>query len=257
MFDPHLLKNKVVLITGGATGIGFEMTQKSLLFGAHTVIIASRKKERLEAVYQSLGEPKNLLYKNCDIRSEEELLSLVDFIKEKVGTLDILVNNAGGQFPSAVENLSIKGWNAVINNNLNGTFMCTQVMAQHFFIPAQKGNIINIIANVFRGFPGMAHTGAARAGVENLSKSLAVEWAPYQIRINNIAPGIIASSGLDQYPDELKQGLSETIPMKRLGTPEEVAYLFLFLASEMSRYMTGETIYLDGGQRLWGDVYKI
>ena len=116
---------------------------------------------------------------------------------------------------------------------------------------------MNIIVNLFRGFPGMAHTGAARAGIENFTKSLAVEWSPYNIRLNNIAPGIIHSSGLDQYPPELLKGLSDNIPMKRLGTTAEVGWLALFLASPMAGFITGESIYVDGGQRLHGDTYKL
>ncbi len=128
-------------------------------------------------------------------------------------------------------------------------------MSKAFFIPQKQGSILNIIANVFRGFPGMVHTGAARAGVDNFTKTLAVEWSKYHIRVNAVAPGIIASSGLGQYPPELMQGIAEKIPLRRLGTVDEVAYLTLFLLSPMAAFITGETVYLDGGQRLWGDVF--
>jgi citronellol/citronellal dehydrogenase len=168
-----------------------------------------------------------------------------------------LVNNAGGQFPSTAEDISEKGWNAVINNNLNGTWYATQVMTNTFFIPQKDGIIINIIANIFRGFPGMAHTGAARAGVDNLTKTLAVEWSKYNIRVNAVAPGIIFSSGLENYPIEMLKGISDTLPMKRLGSTEEVAWLTLFLASPMAAYITGETVYIDGGQRLFGQQFQI
>jgi len=145
----------------------------------------------------------------------------------------------------------------VINNNLNGTWYVTQRMAKTFFIPQQEGVIVNMIANIFRGFPGMAHTGAARAGVDNLTKTLAVEWSKYAIRVNAIAPGIIKSSGLANYPEQMLQGLADTIPVKRLGSTEEVAWLTLFLASPMAAYITGETIYVDGGQRLWGNQFQL
>jgi citronellol/citronellal dehydrogenase len=130
-------------------------------------------------------------------------------------------------------------------------------MAKKFFIPQKSAVILNIIANIFRGFPGMVHTGAARAGVDNITKTLAVEWAQYNIRINAVAPGIIASTGLENYPPELLQGIADRIPMKRLGTPKEVADLSLFLMSELSAFITGETVYIDGGQRLWGDVFEM
>jgi citronellol/citronellal dehydrogenase len=117
--------------------------------------------------------------------------------------------------------------------------------------------VINIVVNNYRGFPGMSHTAAARAGVSNLTQSLAVEWASRGIRLNCVAPGIIQSSGLDNYPPELTQGIAEKIPMKRLGTMQEVGALTLFLASPLAAYMTGDTIYIDGGARLWGDIWQI
>jgi citronellol/citronellal dehydrogenase len=133
----------------------------------------------------------------------------------------------------------------------------TQTFSTQFFMPQKSGIIVNIIANIFKGFPGMAHTGAARAGVDNLTKSLSVEWAIHNIRINAIAPGIIQSTGLDQYPPDFLKGITSKIPMKRLGTVDEVAYLACFLSSPMAAFITGETIYIDGGQRLWGDIWEI
>ncbi|MCL4105889.1 UNVERIFIED_CONTAM: hypothetical protein GTU68_012527 [Idotea baltica] len=182
---------------------------------------------------------------------------MADGIKAQTGRLDLLVNNAGGQFPIPAQNLTENGWNAVINNNLNGTWHMTQIMANTFFIPQEEGKIVNIIANIFRGFPGMVHTGAARAGVDNFTKTLAVEWSKFNIQINAVAPGIIQSSGLKNYPPTLLEGISNKIPAKRLGTVEEVADLTVFLASSMANYITGETIYIDGGQRLWGDNYLL
>ena len=137
-----------------------------------------------------------------------------------------------------------------------GTFQVTQAVANAFFFPQKNGTVVNIIANINRGFAGMAHTGAARAGVDNLTKSLSVEWARRGIRINSVAPGIIDSSGLEQYPPELLAGIADKIPMQRLGTVEEVAELVLFLSSPYAAYITGETVYIDGGQRLWGDIWS-
>ncbi len=256
MYNKELLKDKVILVTGGRSGIGYAIAEDCLKYGAK-VIIASRKEDKLKEAAAELAKFGECVYHTCDIRDLETVEAMMIFIKEKYSRLDILFNNAGGQFPSLAEDIKPKGWNAVINNNLNGTWYMTQAAAKHFFIPQKEGIIINIIANIFRGFPGMAHTGAARAGVDNLTKTLAVEWSKHNIRINAIAPGIIRSTGLKQYPPELVKGISDTIPMKRLGEIEEVANLGIFLASPLSAYITGETIYIDGGQRLAGDVFKL
>ncbi len=256
MFSINLFQQQTVLITGGATGIGLAMAEQFIRHGAH-VFIASRKEEKLRTAAEHLQQLGSCSYKVCDIRDPAQVQALAEYIYEKAGRLDILVNNAGGQFPSLAEDLSVNGWNAVINNNLNGNWYVMQTMFHKFFKPQQSGCIINIIVNIFRGFPGMAHTGAARAGIDNLTKSLAVEWSKYNVRINAIAPGIIQSSGLENYPPELLQGIADTIPMKRLGSTQEVAYLCMFLASPMANYITGETIYIDGGQRLWGQIFQL
>lgn len=256
MFVNNLFSDKVVLVTGGGSGIGFAISRQFLQYGA-TVYIASRKAARLEKSLEQLREFGTCRAITLDIREPERVAEAAKQINEEAGRLDILVNNAGGQFPSPAEAISIKGWRAVIETNLNGTFFVTQAMANQFFIPQKSGTVINIIANMHRGFPGMSHTGAARAGVDNLTKTLAIEWATHKIRVNAIAPGIIKSSGLKNYPPFLLKGISDKIPMKRLGSVEEVAYLSLFLASPMAAYITGETIYMDGGQRLWGDMWEI
>jgi len=256
MFSPNLFEGKTALVTGGGTGIGFAISKQLLQLGAR-VLIASRKEEKLKLAADILREYGPCDYMACDIRDTEQVKQLAYRIMDDTGRLDILVNNAGGQFPSPAEDISEKGWFAVINNNLNGTWYVTQQMAKTFFIPQRQGAIINIIVNIYRGVPGMAHTGAARAGVDNLTKSLAVEWSRFNIRVNAIAPGIIQSSGLDHYPPELLQGISDTIPMKRLGTTDEVAWMTLFLASPMAAYITGETVAIDGGQRLHGHQYQL
>ncbi len=255
MFQSDLFKNKTVLVSGGGSGIGFAIAQQFLQHGAK-VFIASRKKERLEKAVLELHKFGLVRAFPLDIREPEHIEALAELIKAESGGLDILINNAGGQFPSAAIDISPKGWQAVVNTNLNGTWYMTQAMAKHFFLPQQEGIVVNIVVNNYRGFPGMAHTGAARAGVSNLTQSLAVEWAQEGIRLNCIAPGIIQSSGLENYPPEFTTDLARTVPMQRLGTVEEVAALTLFLASPLAAYMTGDTIYMDGGARLWGDIWK-
>ncbi len=256
MFQKDLFKGKTVLVTGGGSGIGFEIAKQFLQYAAE-VYIVSRKEERLKKAQNELskfGECKSF---QLDIRKTEKIEELAKLIQSESGKLDILINNAGGQFPSPAKDISKNGWNAVINTNLNGTWFVTQAMANHFFLKQHSGTIVNIVLNNFRGIPGMAHSGAARAGVENLSKTLAIEWVKENIRINCVAPGIIKTSGLENYPHELVAQVSKNIPMKRLGTTEEVANLVLYLSSPMASYITGETIYMDGGSRLWGDIWEI
>lgn len=256
MFKNDLFQDKVVLVTGGGSGIGFCIARRFLEHGAK-VYIASRKEERLQNATEKLAQAGPCAYFVCDIRQTGEIDSLLQSLQEKEGRLDILVNNAGGQFLSLAEDISDNGWNAVINNNLNGTWYMTQRAATSFFLPQKDGIIINMIVNIFRGLPGMAHSGAARAGVDNLTKTLAVEWSKHHIRVNAVAPGIISSSGLEQYPAALLQGLARKIPLKRLGSTDEVAWVTLFLASPMAAYITGETVYVDGGQRLWGQQFEL
>jgi len=256
MFQKNLFKGQTILVTGGGSGIGYEIAKQFLQYGAE-VYIASRKEERLEKAKKELNEFGICHTFQLDIRENEKIEELAKLIEKQSGKLDILINNAGGQFPSPAKDLSPNGWNAVINTNLNGTWFVTQTMAKHFFLKQQSGAIVNIVLNNFRGLPGMAHSGAARAGVENLSKSLAIEWVKENIRINCVAPGIIKSTGLENYPPELVAQVSKSIPMKRLGTTKEVANLVLYLSSSMANYITGETIYIDGGNRLWGDIWEI
>ena len=255
MFQQDLFKDKIVLVTGGRSGIGYAIAKMFLQLGAK-VTIASRKEEPLAKAAAELQEYGPCDYKACDIRQTENIQALSNHIKEKEGRLDILINNAGGQFPALAEFINDKGWNAVINNNLNGTFYMTREMANTFFIPQKDGVIINIIADVFRGFPGMVHTGAARAGVENMTKTLAVEWSEYNIRLNCVAPGTIESSGLDTYPKPIQDMFAEAKeanPLGRFGTVEDTANAVCFLASSLASYITGVTLYVDGAQHLHGD----
>ena len=255
MFAASLFRGKTVLVTGGGSGIGLEIARQFLNYGAE-VFIASRKPERLEAAQEQLQALGAVHSYQLDIREPDQVAGLADFIVEKSGKLDILINNAGGQFPSLAEDITPKGWLAVENTNLNGPWFVTQTMAKRYNIPQRHRVVVSIVVNNYRGLPGMAHSGAARAGVSNLTQSLAVEWASKGVRLNCIAPGIIQSSGLENYPPELLAGISDSVPMKRLGTVEEVAALALFLASPMAAYMTGDTIYMDGGARLWGDIWN-
>ncbi|RXJ51185.1 SDR family oxidoreductase [Gelidibacter gilvus] len=252
MFQSNTFKDQVVLVTGGRSGIGFQIAKDMLQLGAK-VIICSRKEAPLKEAAEKLSEFGVVDYQACDIRNTEEIQALAAMIKEKHGRLDVLVNNAGGQFPVLAEYLNDKGWNAVINNNLNGTFYMIREMANAFFIPQKQGNIVNIIADMHRGFPGMIHTGAARAGVENITKTLAQEWSDFNIRINCVAPGIIESSGLDTYPQPVQDMFAEAkkaIPLKRFGDVKDISNAVAFLASPLASYITGISLYVDGAQHL-------
>lgn len=252
MFAKDTFKNKYILVTGGRSGIGFQIAKDFLCLGA-TVIIASRKEEPLAKAAEKLAKFGTVLHKACDIRKTEEIQQLTSFIKDKCGRLDILVNNAGGQFPALTEYINDKGWNAVINNNLNGTFYMIREMGNAFFIPQKNGVIINIIADILRGFPGMVHTGAARAGVENITKTIAQEWSEHHIRINCVAPGIVETSGLDTYPQPVQdmfEDAKKAIPLGRFATAEDVSNAVCFFASDLSAYCTGTTLYVDGAQHL-------
>lgn len=252
MFGKDLYKDKVVFVTGGRSGIGYGIAKMMLQLGAK-VMISSRKEELLVKAAIELSAFGECAYMACDIRKTDQIKAVAARIKEKFGRLDIVVNNAGGQFPTLAETLNDKGWTAVINNNLNGTFFVTREMANAFLIPQQSGVIINIIADIHRGFPGMIHTGAARAGVENMTKTLALEWAAHNIRTIAIAPGTIESSGLKTYHPKVQASFEEgkkEVPLKRYGTVADIAHAVCFMASDLASYISGITLYVDGAQHL-------
>ena len=255
MYAKNLLKNKTALVTGGRSGIGYAIAKDYLKLGAK-VMICSRKEEPLAKAAKELSEYGEVYFQPCDIRKTDQIAVLGDQIKEKLGRLDILVNNAGGQFPAPAELISENGWAAVINNNLNGTFYMSQHMYKQFFAEQKSGVIVNIIANIYRGFPGMAHTGAARAGVDSLTKTLAQEWAHHGVRVNAIAPGTIESSGLSTYPqaiqDSFNKGREENL-LGRFGSVEDVSNAVVFYSSDLSSYVSGTTLYVDGCEHLAGD----
>lgn len=258
IFAPGLFEGQVALVTGGGTGIGLATAKDFGRLGGK-LVIASRKRENVDAGVRELeAMGVEAVGVTCDVRDADQCANAVDRALERFGKLDVLVNNAGGQFPSPAENLTPRGWEAVIRNNLNGLFFMTHAAATRAMLPAGRGRIVNVIANVFRGFPGMAHTGAARAGVENLTRSLAVEWAVRGVRVNAVAPGNnIRSSGTAQYGDDLLELSRKATPVKRLGTPEDVANVIVFLSSDRNDFVTGSVYYVDGGQSLWGDIWQI
>jgi len=264
VFSSDLLKGKNVLITGGGTGIGLEVAIQAAETGASGIAICGRRLEPLQRAklqIEKIDPQKGMdrvrvIYSTCDIRDSEMVEKFVQFVKDSFGTLDILINNAGGQFPINAENLSSKGFEAVVKNNLVGTWNMIKSVATIIFIPQKRGSIVNVIAQIRNGFPGMVHTGAARAGVDNLTKTLAVEWSHFGIRINSVAPGVIITSGTDQYPPQLIERSTATTPLKRAGNAEEVSVLIIYLGSDASSFVTGQTYYIDGGQSLTSSFHS-
>jgi citronellol/citronellal dehydrogenase len=267
VFAPGLLADQVAVITGGGSGIGLATALEMARLGAR-VAICGRNADKLEAARQRIavaiseadqrGEAHGRVHTAaCDIREPDQVTAFVGGVVERFGHVDILVSNAGGQFPAPAQTMSPNGFAAVIKNNLVGTFHVIREVAAQSMIPRKRGRIVNVIANIYRGFPGMAHTGAARAGVENLTMSLAVEWAQFGILVNAVAPGIVTSTGTQQYPPALLARAISKIPLKRTGTVEEVAASIVFLSSPAAQFISGATLRIDGAQSLWGDVWDI
>jgi citronellol/citronellal dehydrogenase len=259
LFRGDALAGQVCLVTGGGTGIGAAIARELGRMGAH-VAIASRKASHIEPAAAGLSEEmgREVLGLTCDIRDRDAVKAAYERLLAWKGRLDVLVNNGGGQFFSPAEAITPKGWDAVVATNLTGTWNMTHG-AFHAAMGQHGGCILNITMLTRRTFPGMTHSVAARAGVEAMTRNLAVEWAARGIRINCIAPGLIASSGIHNYPngDQLFFDMQRHIPMKRAGGVEDIAYMTAFLASEGGRYITGQTLTVDGGKELWGDWWPI
>ncbi len=259
VFRDGILDGEVALVTGGGTGIGAAIALELGRLGAR-VVIASRKASHIEPAAAGMGEMlgREVIGLSCDIRDREAVAATTKRVVESHGSLDILVNNGGGQFFSPAEAIRDKGWDAVVGTNLTGTWNMTRA-AFEAWMGAHGGRVVNITMLTRRAFPGMTHSVAARAGVEAMTRNLAVEWASKGIRVNCIAPGLIASSGVLTYPDgaNLFKGMQRHIPLKRAGTMDDIAWMAAYLAGPAGDYLTGQTLTVDGGKELWGDWWPI
>jgi citronellol/citronellal dehydrogenase len=250
-FAPDLLRGRNALVTGGGTGLGRAIATALARAGADLLLAARRPEplaEAAEAIRAATGRRVETAFVN--IRERETVEALAQLAGERFGEIDVLVNNAGGQFPVRARDLKPKGWNAVIDTNLNGTWHVTQVFGDRM-LAGRGGSIVQIIAVVGRGFPGLSHSAAARAGVLELSRSLAYEWGP-RVRVNCVAPGPVVTQGFEAaYHPRILEEIRD-IPLARPGRPEDVAYAAVFLASPAAAFVTGEVLYVAGGQQSYG-----
>jgi len=258
IFRPGLFAGQVVIVTGGGSGIGRCTAHELAALGA-TVALIGRKVDRLEAARLEIEAAGGRATAHpCDIRDEDVVTATVAAVLAAHGRIDGLVNNAGGQYPAPLAGIKAKGWEAVVRNNLTGGFLMARECYTQW-MEAHGGAIVNIVADMWMGMPGMGHSGAARAGMLNFTETAALEWAP--VRLNAVAPGWIASSGMDHYPPEmgpLIRGIAKHVPLRRLGTESEVSAAIVFLLSPAAAFVSGTCLRVDGAapnaKRIWPAV---
>ena len=269
IFAPGLMQGQVALITGGGSGIGRCTAHELAALGAAVAIIG-RKVDKLAAVQSEIEAAGGVCSVHvCDVREESQVQSTVAAVLARHGRIDALVNNAGGQFPAKLGAISAKGWDTVVRNNLTGGFLFARECVNQWMLNGAAGQpdgatpnggaVVNIIADMWGGMPGMGHSGAARAGMLNFTETAALEWAP--VRVNAVAPGWIASSGMDHYPPDMAtrlRGMKDLVPLRRLGTESEVAAAIVFLLSPAAAFISGACLRVDGAapnaKRIWPEI---
>ncbi len=259
VFRPGLFAGELHWVTGGGSGIGRCVAHELASLGA-TVVISGRSADKLERVAAEIAEDGGRCHTIAfDIRDEEAVKAGVARIVGDYGPVSGLVNNAGGQFPAPLMAISKRGFDAVVANNLTGGFL----MMREVFVQSMQqhgGAIVNMTADFRNGMPGMAHSGAARAGMSNLTMTAAFEWAHAGVRVNAVAPGWIASSGMDTYGGAMKAiipKLKQHVPLRRLGLEAEVSAAIVFLLSPGAAFVTGVTLPIDGGAPLGSEIFPL
>jgi citronellol/citronellal dehydrogenase len=242
----------VALITGGGTGIGRACARELAGTGAAVVICGRREEPLREAASEIDAQGGECLALPTDIRDAEQVERLVGAALERFGRIDVLVNNAGGQFSAPAEEISANGWRAVHRLAVDAAWSVTRAVATRSMIPRRAGLVVFVGFSPLRGMPGFAHACAARAAVANLASGLALEWSRHRIRTVCVAVGTVLTDGLDQYGAETVERWRRSVPLGRLGSPQEVAALVAFLATPAAGYITGTTILIDGGADAWG-----
>jgi NAD(P)-dependent dehydrogenase (short-subunit alcohol dehydrogenase family) len=234
----------VAVVSGGGSGLGRAAALELAALGAR-VVVCGRRSEPLE--------DGRVEAHPCDIREEDQVEALVEGVMERHGRIDVLVNNAGGQYLTPAEDITPKGFRTVIRLNVEGTWLMTHAVATRAMIPDERGGrIVNVTLSPHHGLPGMAHSSAARAAVENLTRVLSIEWARFGIRLTAIAPGPMATETLrTKYPQPVVEGVAGTVPLGRLGTEEEFAWLVAYLASPAGDFFSGAVLTLDGARDNW------
>jgi citronellol/citronellal dehydrogenase len=250
VFTPGLLKGQVIMVTGGGSGIGRCTAHELASLGAHVVLVGRNPDKLSTTAQEIMGDGGQATWHSCDIRREGDVQAMVAQVVQQHGRIHGLVNNAGGQYISPLASTSAKGWQAVIDTNLTGGFLVArecfnQSMQQH------GGAVVNIVADMWGSMPGMGHSGAARAGMVSFTETAALEWAAQGVRVNAVAPGYIASSGMDHYPPEAGPMLREmrkTVPQGRFGTEAETAAPIVFLLSPAASFISGTVLRVDGAR---------
>jgi len=260
VFAPGLFAGKVIVVTGGGSGIGRCTAHELASLGA-TVVLVGRNADKLRATAEEIASDGGLVSTQvCDIRQEDAVRAMVAAVLVAHGRIDGLVNNAGGQYMTPLEEISAKGWQAVIDTNLTGGFLVArECYLQH--MQAQGGAVVNIVADMWGSMPGMGHSGAARAGMVSFTETAALEWAKSGVRVNAVAPGYIASSGMDHYPAEagpMLRAMRETVPAGRFGNEAETSAAIVFLLSPAASFVSGSVLRVDGARpqvRMgWGQI---
>ena len=243
---------RTAIVTGGGTGIGRATARELARTGARVAICGRRPEPLEEARAELEAAGREVLAMPCDVREPDQVEPFLDAVEDRFGTVDVLVNNAGGQFVAPLEQIGLKGLRAVHRLNVDAPWHLTNRVAERWMIPNRRGFVCFLGFSPRRGVPLMAHSSAARAALENLASTIAIEWSKYGIRAVCVAAGLIRTEGMLAYGGRELVDDAKTVPLARPGTPEEVAATIAFLASDGGAYVTGTTVVVDGGADAWG-----